>query len=68
MRTTHEWVGLVASCPKLSRHRPLSRVPRLILYQRRVLAMSSPSEMITVPKQDDWPAMIKSTLERALRS
>jgi pimeloyl-ACP methyl ester carboxylesterase len=37
-------------------------------YQRRVLAMSSPSEMITVAKPDDWPAMIKSTLEGALRS
>lgn len=37
-------------------------------YQRRVLAMSSPSEMMTVPKQDDWPAMIASALERALRS
>ena len=37
-------------------------------YQRRVLAMSSPSEMIAVAKPDDWPAMIKSTLERALRS
>jgi hypothetical protein len=30
--------------------------------------MSSPSEMITVAKPDDWPAMIKSTLEGALRS
>ena len=37
-------------------------------YQRRVLAMSSPSEMIAVPTPDDWPAMIKSTLDRALRS
>ena len=37
-------------------------------YQRRLLAMSSPSEMLTVPTPDDWPAMIKSTLDRALQS
>ena len=37
-------------------------------FQRRVLAMSSRSEMLTVPKPDDWPATIKSALDRALRS
>ena len=37
-------------------------------FQRRVLAMSSPSEMLTVPKPEDWPATIKSALDRALRS
>jgi pimeloyl-ACP methyl ester carboxylesterase len=36
--------------------------------QRRVLAMSSPSEIVNVPAQDAWPATIKSTLDRALRS
>ncbi len=37
-------------------------------FQRRVLAMSSRSEMLTVPKPEDWPATIKSALDRALRS
>jgi hypothetical protein len=37
-------------------------------FQRRVLAMSSPSELLTVPKPEDWPATIKSALDRALRS
>jgi len=36
--------------------------------QRRVLAMSSPSDLVSVPTQDAWPATIKSTLDRALRS
>ena len=37
-------------------------------YQRRVLAMSSPAELRVVPTEDDWPPMIRSTLELALRS
>ena len=37
-------------------------------YQRRVLAMSSPAQLRIVPTDDDWPPMISSTLELALRS
>ena len=37
-------------------------------YQRRVLALSSQAELRIVPKPDDWPATIRSTLERALQS
>lgn len=37
-------------------------------YQRRVLSLSTPSEMVTVPTPDDWPRAIRTTLERALQS
>lgn len=37
-------------------------------YQRRLLAMSSPAELQIVPTPEEWPSMIRSTLERALRS
>lgn len=37
-------------------------------YQRRVLALSSQAELRIVPEPDDWPTMIRSTLERALQS
>lgn len=36
--------------------------------QRRVLALSSASEMVTVPTGDDWPGAIRTTVARALRS
>ena len=36
--------------------------------QRRVLALSSPSELVNVPTPDAWPQTIKRVLDRALRS
>jgi len=37
-------------------------------YQSRVLALSSQAELRIVPGPDDWPTMIRRTLERALQS